>query len=80
VVGAIVHLTGGRYSGGKVTKVSFYRCARTCTLMSSSKPTYKLSKRVAGAFIRARITVAGKGGSVTAWAAGKLGPVRASRT
>ena len=80
VVGSIVRLRGGRYTGGSLRTVSFYRCARTCTLLKSSRtPSYRLSDRVARRTVRARVTVSGQGGTASAWAAGKVGPVRARR-
>ena len=77
VVGSTVRLSGGRYTGGRLTSVGFYRCARKCTLLRSSRAlSYRLPGRVARQSVRARVTVSGTGGTVSAWAAGKLGPVR----
>ncbi len=80
VVGSMVRLHGGRYTGGSLTSVSFYRCAHKCSLVRSSRsPSYRLSERVERDFVRARVTVSGKGGTVSAWATGKLGPVHRRR-
>jgi hypothetical protein len=80
IVGSIVRLHGGRYTGGSLTSVSFYRCAPKCTLVRSSRSrSYRLSDRVERGFVRARVIVSGEGGTISVWAAGKVGPVHRRR-
>jgi len=74
-VGSVVRLAGGRYQHGSVSRVGFYRCARSCTLLSSSAtPRYRLTTPAVGYLVRARVTVSGGGHSVSAYT-GYVGPV-----
>jgi hypothetical protein len=75
-VGARLRVTGGTYRNGTVTAVQFERCAHTCVAVATGRSAVlTLTGADAGYYMRARVTVAGPGGSVWAWANGIVGPV-----
>ena len=81
LVGSRVRVTGGSYSGATAVGVQFWRCTPRCSAISrpSAASAYTLGSADAGAFIFARVTVSGPGGSTAVWATGMAGPVTAPR-
>jgi hypothetical protein len=77
-VGATLRVTGGAYRNGTVTSVRFERCARTCVAAgrAGGGASHKLTGADAGYYMRAWVTVTGRGGTVSGWANGTIGPIR----
>jgi hypothetical protein len=76
-VGATLRVTGGAYRNGTVTSVRFERCARTCVAAGrAGGASHRLTGADAGYYMRAWVTVAGRGGTVSGWATGTVGPIR----
>ncbi len=68
----------GRYSGASQAIVQFWRCDPRCVPIGvpGIAASVRVSAADAGAFIRARVTVSGPGGTTSTWADGVLGPIR----